>query len=505
MTLLEQLKPRHARLAGAFYPHSYAMGLPGGLSGMKLMDYPLANTGPDQIDEFAASLSFIHECTHFSQFICSSFGLELARVTNIVQNILLTGGQFNPPILKAPLDQIDGEQLDRIAGYLFLTESLVSHCYERSVEDESQFDKSIVVVQPTSPAVSMVYHDQHYPGADTAIALTMECRQRVINQPHVIRTDRNGKSTEVVLNTAALMEGFAYLTVVNHIANALQMGLEEFVTEGLLFDLFNPINTAAAEYFISARSEFPNFFLHEFAAVIDLALMYSPHLIHNIGPTHAVDAGGSAYRMPCETFCDACAAMGEVTSIRSTEPEEVQRFQDDLCRVLKIPTTPEMTELCLQTLHGLGITDQEAADSYSRIDVPIHAGRMFAAHWYGLELRRLNPTAFFTHQMASDGIVAVMEFSKDICTLFDLNTKQPVNLAPNRLSHACLHHLIWDTLYKSRSECPLKFGKPFYCPSSELGTDQLCTFAEAVDGQPGAIIGECPLDIFENTVRRNMN
>ena len=504
MTHLDTLfqKVQNGRfLEGSFHPHAYAIGLPDGQDGLQLCDYPLKNFDPDgELRKFRKSIGFIHELTHFSQYICSSVGLEMARLTNIVQNILLLTGPFSLPLMKDPTNQFDGEQLDRLFAYLFISEAMIPNSNPFPLVDKDGFLETQSFQIPTSPAVSMVYGRDEYPGEELALEVTQKCRQRVIWQTHCLTSRQAGKGTEVVLNTAALMEGFAFATEVHHISNALECNVLDFLEHDFFIDRYPPIYTAAFEIFLGIVGVYNRFGLTEFAAVIDLALMHSPHILHNIGPTHAIEANGDLYRMPAENFITACQAAKAVTAIRSLELSEIQRFQDDIAEEMGILTTLEMTDRCLSHLANVGVSCVDEAIGLEKSTDAISSARLFAAHWKGLNYRRQNSEGFFVKQMLSDGLADVFEMSREICTFFNSSTKSPVNLSPNRISHSSLPYIFRDAFYRKRLECPLKFGRPFFCPNHNKDADTLCVFHERNGDEIGEKLGECTLDLVERQI-----
>lgn len=485
--LWEHLRVTSPRVAGVFYPHAYAIGVANFEDIKRYQAYPLPEDDPDETSIFFNNLVLYHETVHLSQYISTSFGLEMARLTNICQNILLHKGPWEPPILIGRKD-IEIGTLMRFLSYLYVADSMRIHTGIFPPGSLDVPSKVSLVSRPASPALSFL--GKRRPSLFEPVETIKGCNWSVHSQPHLLITRNDGGTDEIVLNAGALFEGFAHLAEINHISNAFSLGYQEILESFLL--QYPPIYIAAFVAYIHIfELPFEKFTTH-LAALIDIALMHSPQLIHNVLPSE------KEYKLPAETFFDACRAAREVTPLRDHSYEEAQRYQDDVCAKMNIPKTSEMAERCLQHLTKMGIDNKETYKQWIEDRTPINSKRMFALHWLGMSLRKKHSPGFYIKMIKTDLIIEMFERSLEGVTQFDLYQKQPINphRLPLQLSQLCMHSLIHDAFYKKRLNCPLKAGNPVYCPLADADENKLCKYV-VQDGSE-QVLGECPLDIFEH-------
>ena len=155
----------------------------------------------------------------------------------------------------------------------------------------------------------------------------------ILRQPHVWLTLASGAES-VLLNAAALMEGFALLVEVNHTYNALAMNMDEVIKTD---DILSSGNEYLAAVILG--SELGAFQMESMiptvAICIDLALMYDPFVLFNSPNLEAPGPGVPPDRYPGETFVLACQSAATIDPIRKWEDAELTRFYSELCHSMK--------------------------------------------------------------------------------------------------------------------------------------------------------------------------
>ena len=490
---LESLVSERYKVHGTFTHQAYAIGLLEPLNEVlaNLPAYPLDTGDAEGMRRFHSALVLYHETTHYAQFVSTAFGLQMARMTNICATRLMQHGPWQLPVLDH-LDDADGEDVDRFFAFKYLIESVQSREQRYPVPPGVAADSVTLIGRRSSPSFYLVPEDD--PQSLAAIAAS---GSQLHADYHVLRGIGNGMVSDVALNTAALMEGYAHATEMNHVANAL--GMDRLMAR---IDAYPPIYTAAmAAYLMVYELPVPYMILN-LAALIDIALMYSPHILYNIGPCHRLDHGGDRYRMPADIFIEACAKARSVEPIGDHAPAEVQRFQDAVCRAMNVPTTAEMVRLCLERLAKIGLRTRNDCDRVFLDATPMHPLKAFALHWLALDYRQKHQEGFCVEMFKTDRLIEILEPARRHITFFDLRTRQPHEFHPGRLYYSSQSALVWATLHARRLDCPLKRGHPYFCPNGGSSHDQLCVFHGNEDEAKRsgmALEQECILDIFERT------
>src|ERR1044072_3157911 len=421
---------------GTFIPQAYSIGLTADLLNTvnNLPKYPIAFSDPEQRKGFSDALTLYHEATHFAQFITTSFGLQIARMTNICSNRLSQEGPWELPILAMPFGKIEGETLDRLLAFKYLFNSLQPISSVTQTPFGMRMSSSpTIVARPASPVLYLL--DEEHDIAE-AISLIKGSNAQIHAEYHVITPTGKGNFNDVTLNVAALMEGYAQMAELHHISNALG----DFTATDLadVLDSALPIYSAATVVYGLIFSLPFNYLILHLTALIDIALMYSPHLLFNIGPCHSLAAGGTQYKMPAEVFVDACGAAQRVKPILDHSPTEVQRCEDEVCDVLKIPRTKEMTDVALQRLAQIGIKNKEDCEAILADERPMHRGKLFTLHWLGLNYRKQHGDGFCADLFKTDYLIDMINLAASHVTFYDLATGVPFGFHPGRIITSCL-------------------------------------------------------------------
>ena len=487
---------------GTFSPQAYAIGLLG--SPYKLarklaasgLEYPLKVDDESKLALFKEALVLYHESTHFLQFITTSLGLQMARMTNICANRLIDNGPWKLPVLGLGWNQYGGEDIDRFFAFRYLMDALRPTEKRYATPAGVDWGRVTLVACPTSPLRYLLP-----PDAD--IASFREVTKAVNGQTHaeyhVLRGLEPGIVSDVTLNTAAIMESYALVAELHHMLNALQLNADEVIK--VMMARLPIYNAVPLVYSLVFKLPLQFMLLH-LAALIDIALMYSPHIIYNIGPAHALTDGGGDYRTPGEIFVNACIATRSITPMKDYSRPETQRFQDEVCAALKIQTTAQMTDLCLERLAKLGLRTRKDCDAMLMDTTPFNAGKQLALHWIGLNYRKEYGDGFFYDAFKTDQLSEILELADKHVTFFDLESRMPYSFHPGRIYYSSQTALVWDALHAPRLTCPLKHGRPYFCPSANTPSTSLCTFygSEEFAREKGmAVQQECIFDIFEDS------
>jgi hypothetical protein len=385
---------------------------------------------------------------------------------------------------------------------------------------------------------------------ETRDEIAREFRARgtpILRHPHVwLRLPAGAEG--IVLNAAALMEGFALLVEVNHIYNALGMNPTEVIEAddilssgneylaavvlGSSLGAFHPasmiptlaICRAALPRAASpgsspahrkprrgSRREHSKAARHleslptpnqtpygsvrmmcrvgaSLAQVLRRAvtLMYDPFVLFDSPSFEAPGPGVPPDRYPGETFVLACQAAATIDPIRKWEEAELNRFYSELCHSMGLPDSAWMAEKALQVATSL-------METVSSEDIEkVWLGRALDLHVRALKLRRDRPAEFVLTLLTSNGALDVLEGCLKYFSIYDLTSKEPLYFSPACIDLVTLHSLMLQALSGPNLECPLKSGSPFYCPSAWKERNTLCVF-EYGDGKRS----ECLVDVFE--------
>jgi hypothetical protein len=159
-----------------------------------------------------------------------------------------------------------------------------------------------------------------------------------------------------------------------------------------------------------------------------------------------------------------------------------------------------MTDLCLERLAKIGLNSRADCDVALSADTTLHAGKQFALHWIGLNFRREQGDGFFYNLFKTDQVYEILGLVGGHVTFYDLTSGEPYRFHPGRIYYSSQNWLVWDALHLAKLECPLKYGRPYFCPGSRVGASKLCTFHGEPDNQrvPGLTSKqECILDLFD--------
>lgn len=300
--------------------------------------------------------------------------------------------------------------------------------------------------------------------------------------------------SDFVNNTATLFEGFAFAAEINIIVNAVPSiakdrdSFVQFLNERTT--QAKPLYSRTLNYCLE-DFEFPvETILFSHAAIIDIALMSAQvHLSHAMRPTNPfVD--------PFEMFLWAGKAASSVAPLRSGDDEEVQRFQDDICRLMKMGTTSEMALIALDDLKQVtGIDHRKIENILPELwDEGIRSSIWsFAKHIQFLTVRLKYGAGFCSAMIEPYFIRMIYQSNASQLNFYDIDTRKPeIFDNPSAVVPAVIG-AIAEGLATGKmlpDLCPLKIGKPFFCPSADRGEYAYCQTGFEHRGKIHAI--DCP-------------
>jgi hypothetical protein len=300
--------------------------------------------------------------------------------------------------------------------------------------------------------------------------------------PNLISSSE-GRADVIVLNAAALMEGFALVLELNQILNAGLLSSVEDVSE-LMSEGHEYL--AALSYGLGRGSFDIAGMIPTLAICVDVALMYDPFVLFNVSTIDAPKEGERSDQLPGETFIKACDAAIHLRPIESNEPAEISRFYAELCEEMGLPSPRWMAERSFEVASSLMASVPAALED-------IWFGKALLMHAEALKYRCERPFTLAFELLSHDGITELTKRCAPYTSFYRLKTRQPEHFHPHNVDLLTLYNLIVQALTESRLDCPLKTGEPFYCPSALSDPNTLCVFVD----QNGEQTGECLLDLAE--------
>jgi hypothetical protein len=474
-----------ARKRGGFYPFSYSIALRGPVTEAigSAQSYPFAKpVSNEMMQKFESALTFWHEAAHLAQYVSSAFGLRTLRRSLISLRYLKEGGPWQLPVGQWLFDLPErtdhqNRAMGRFLNFLDAFDQLQLHV-----------DQTDEMPDPSGPSVQLFW-EQWSPYLFWGVTQDFFQSQRktvpVFRQPHVwLRKEDNAES--VMLNAAALMEGFALLVELNNMYNALGLDADSREEMAQIASSGNEY-IAALQIGLDRDAFTASTMIPVLSICIDLALMYDPFVLYNSPNLEMPGPGIPPDQYPGETFVLACSAAGHIPPPRDWD--DLGRFYTALCDYMKLPS-PEW----------MAMRTHEVASNLlsSSGDAPLEnvwLGAATAMHVAALEQRVRNPLAFAGKLVTTDGILDVIERCVPHVSFYSLRDHQPegsYHYYAKNIDLLSLHSLIQQAITQPRIDCPLKRGDPFFCPSALSGPDDLCVFHLA-DGDQR----ECLVDVFE--------
>jgi hypothetical protein len=474
-----------ARKRGGFYPFTYSIALRGSVTEAlgSAQSYPFPKpVSNEMMQKFESMLTFWHEAAHLSQYVSSAFGLRALRRSLISLRYLKEGGPWQLPVGRWLFDLPErndhqNRAMGRFLNFVDTIDQLQLHV-----------DQADEMPDPSGPPVQLFWEPWSpylFSGVDRDFLQFQRETIPVFRQPHVwLRKENNPES--VMLNAAALMEGFALLVELNNIYNALGLDTDSREELAQIASSGNEY-IAALQYGLGRGSFTEATMIPVLTTCIDIALMYDPFVLYNSPNLEMPGPEIPPDQYPGETFVLACSAAGHITPPRDWD--DLGRFYAALCDYMNLPS-PEW----------MAMRAHEVASNLlsSRGDAPLEnvwLGAATAMHLTALEQRVRNPRTFAGNLVTTDGILDVVERCVPHISFYNLRNHEPEgsyhHYAKN-IDLLSLHSLILQAITQPRIDCPLKKGDPFFCPSALSGPDELCVFP-LVDGDQR----ECLVDVFE--------
>lgn len=466
------LRSVHTVVGGKFHPHLYAIGVHGEPKQSLFSDltYPLDPDDARAIDKFRRRLLLYHEVVHFAQYSSTLFGLDGFRSLNFAWNTLRGGAPWTLPLAFVADTSADRRLLiSRIRNLQFFRKQMSW----RSRHLQNPGSRVAQVALYGRPSHIMLFEeldDVGYSEATEQIAAIDGA-----NQPRYFLEAGSGERA-LECNAATLFEGYAFLMELHHLTSAFPTAFSiEHIVQFL--NAHEPIYGATTIIYFSIYKLPAQFFILHQAALIDIALMYSSQTVHNLSTFASRAEGADAYVVPFDTFLRACGAARNVQPMRDWDWAEQQRFQDDVCHQLGVPTTRALAEMGIARLEKMGFRDDDETN----------ARRMRAAgnvdlfapglqHLFGLKRRLEYGDGFFSEMLKTKMIREFVENAQLGITFYDLNDGRFTSNGIQNLSSICLGTMLDDALARPAIDCPLRQGRPIACPSAGDDDDVFCEY-----------------------------
>ncbi|MBC7930587.1 MAG: hypothetical protein H7Z38_08455 [Rubrivivax sp.] len=478
--------------AGSFSPFTYSIGMDASLQESldALQEYPLPQPlSDDALDKFSRALTFLHESVHLAQYVSSAFGLRALRHTLICNRYLVEGADWRLPVGRTLLEMEPGSWTEhqakafgRLLTMLNTADQLRLHYKVMDIGAKAEVGIH-VIWEPWTP----LFFTDATPADWDEREKMMAGLEGVGVQRHRIPNlvfNAGERADVIVLNAAALMEGFALVLELNQIFNA---GI--FSTLDNIQELMSVGNEYMAPiwYGLGRGSFDVAAMIPTMAVCVDVALMYDPFVLFNATTLDAAKEGEKSDQNPGETFIKACDAAANIRPVESNEPGEISRFYAELCEEMKLPSPQWMAERSFEVASSLMASVPGALED-------IWLGKALRMHTEALKYRCERPYTLAFELLSHSGLSEMTRRCAPYVSFYRLKTHQPEHFNPGNVDLVTLFNLIVQALTESSIDCPLKMGEPFYCPSALSDTNTLCVF---VDPHSGEQMGECLLDLAE--------
>ena len=306
-----------------------------------------------------------------------------------------------------------------------------------------------------------------------------------------ILTTKGGSNvfSRIVINTATLMETFAILVEMNHLANAYDRKISFWEMLDFLPNSVGYLETMLFTLF--DKSTDINTLFPTLTSCIDIALMYDPFVLFNARLMNKPHDGEISDQYPGETFILACNAAKKIEPAKNME--QAPKYYERLCKEMGLPTPSWMSGKALEVASSL-LSKVESAN----IDNVI-LGKAMVLHKEALQLRNANPSLFPFELPTSAMQKKILDLGAPCVTFYNLITNLPLSPYEDRTDVIQMHNLLRQVLLSSKVDCPLRNGNPFSCPhSDDRGDDVLCVWKHP-DGQSF----ECRADFFDAIVNQS--
>ena len=289
---------------GQFSPFAYSIGLECSVqeSAEATQAYPIPEPVSDEtLAQFLRSLTFFHEAIHLCQYISTSFGLRTLRFTNILLSRLSKGKRWKLPIAQSLLDRLEElspEEGNCYEACLLFLDAMYQVQLDHSARPTEPGDiETGITVEflPWSPHLFQV--EQENPEAREKYVEALRGAGIHLRKLPRLRAVHSKGAYQIVLNAAALVEGYAIIGELNHIHNALNLFPDEAIA------LLPPGNEyhVLLTYLLQDGLCSWDVLMPTLAICIDAALMYDPFVLFNV-PWDVADAQGRYDQYPGETF-----------------------------------------------------------------------------------------------------------------------------------------------------------------------------------------------------------
>ena len=147
-------------------------------------------------------------------------------------------------------------------------------------------------------------------------------------------------------------------------------------------------------------------------ALIDIAFMYTPKIARQFNIVQEEYQDRDDW-YPVDVFLDACLAARGVLPLREYSVAEVQRFQDDVCKAMDIPSTMRLTELGIEYANSMH-------QSQSSIGTIVGLQPQIKLHADMLEVRKRSGDGWIINPMHLEYLSSAVSFlesdSKLMCS-----------------------------------------------------------------------------------------
>ncbi len=417
---------------------------------------------------FFDHLPFLHEMVHFNQFLGTTFGFDYARSMGKAYLAIDRGAPWN----RVSFNESYNDPRTDLRG------TLIDYNYFRK---QISIQPSLINgPEPYKHTMRMMYLPHHIAVKSDGRSV-QECWEEIrkiegIIQPIIYANSYFDESTSnyVSCNAYALFEGFALNAEIRYTINAFpDLGKDDFFQYiAAKLATVPTICRMCHEIYLFRNDLCVNRMFIQLAALIDIALMYSPLLLHKIRPTsRRNEANQKLFITPFDMFVRACDAASNVTPIQSDDRHEAQRFQDDVCKELDIPSTYEMTIVALERCEFLGLTFDTMVDhmTSARRSIGPAPDYYIIAHFLSLRGRMAYGDGYFLGMQSPLVISTELNQKKDWITFVDTSTNRPWAFGwSEQISSVGIGSFLDEFLNNlSVKQCPLKKGKPFLCWTPE--------------------------------------
>jgi hypothetical protein len=471
----------HFQEEGRFSPFTYTIGLESSLrdSEDSQQNYPIPKpVSEETFRQFIVSLTFFHEAVHFGQFISTAFGLRTLRCTLIVLKHLLheRGWQLPLESLIGRMYDPPSERFAAAQSFLLFLDAMDQMRLHQDLSTTPADIPEFVMLEflPWSPHFFLL-EDQGRESREKFARHLRGLNAHVRKLP-VISVTRNRFQHQIVVNAASLAEGYALVTELNHIVNALRLPL----ADALGLASHGNKYVALMSYLLDRNYCSTEHVLFTLTVCIDAALMYVPSVLYNV-PWDGVDQSGRCEQYPGETFISLCEALPKTKPVQGFE--DVARFHKDLCANAGLPDPQWMAEKSLEVARAV------------RAKAPAGSTPLLAnaidAHMDALEYRCAKGPAFPSLLTTTECIYDLLHKARRALTFYNLHTRAPDFFDPRKIDTITIHSILLQAISQPSIQCPLKLGNPFFCNSAAKEDKVLCVWKHEFG------TSECLLDVLE--------